>query len=195
MLFMNNIKNIAIYCGANTGKDPLYLGAIDAIGNAFLKNDLTLIYGGANVGLMGSLANDILKKMGRVIGVIPQALVDLEKAHHALTKLYIVNSMHQRKELISDLSDGFILMPGGIGSLDEFFEIFTWQQLGHITKPCGILNINNYYRLIIEFLNQAVGEGFLKKEHLDAIYVEKDINTLIDQFKAYKPLKIEKWIQ
>ena len=138
------IKSVGVYCGSNFGNDSVYRHATKQLSKVIVEKRITLVYGGANVGLMGLLADSILDAKGEVIGVIPQSLVDIEKAHDKLTFLHIVNTMHERKKLISDLADGFILMPGGAGSLDEFFEVFTWQQLGQLQKPCGILNVNNW---------------------------------------------------
>lgn len=181
---IQKLKSVAIFCGSSTGKNEAYVNAVENIGTTFVNNDLTLIYGGAKVGLMGLLANNILSKQGKVVGVIPQSLVEIEVAHDKLTELYVVNSMHERKKLMSELADAFILMPGGIGSLDEFFEIFTWLKLGYIKKPCGILNINNYYNFILQFLRHCVDEGFLSQKDLESIYLEDNIDNLLSKFNS-----------
>lgn len=176
------IKNIAVFCGAHVGKHILYQQAAKELAQLFVKFKLNLIYGGAQVGLMGKLADSILEKNGQVIGVIPHSLAGVEIAHPNLTKLHIVHSMHARKKKMSELADGFILIPGGIGSLDEFFEIFTWQKLGFHQKPCGILNVNHYYDHLINFFDHSVQEGFLEAEYKNAIIMGNSPAELMDKF-------------
>lgn len=180
------LNAVGVYCGSNTGSHPSYQQAAKHLGKVFVEKDITLVYGGGKVGLMGLLTDSILEANGTVIGVIPQFLVDDEKAHQQLTSLHIVNTMHERKKLMADLADAFILMPGGAGSLDEFFEIFTWQKLGQLNKPCGILNINNYFDHLINFLKHAVKEGFLKESHRQSIVIDKNPDVLLEAFDGLK---------
>src|SRR5579862_5553391 len=161
----NLMKKIGVFCGSNTGNNPLYAETAKQLAISMAHAGITLVYGGANVGLMGVLADNILKNNGYVVGVIPKSLVEVEIAHQHLTELHTVNSMHERKAMIADISDGFIMLPGGPGSLDEFFETLTWAQLGYHSKPCGILNVCNYYNYLLKFLDHAVEQGFIKQVH------------------------------
>ncbi len=180
------IKKIAIFCGSSTGNLSTYSEDAKKLANKMSDAGMTLVYGGAKVGLMGVIANQMLKNNSRVIGVIPQSLVDIEIAHEDLTELHIVNSMHKRKELMAELADAFIMLPGGAGSLDEFFEIFTWGKLGYHQKPCGILNSSGYYDSLLSFLDHAVLQGFLKRHHRDMIIVNQNSSQLIDSFMDYQ---------
>lgn len=176
------INQLAIFCGAQQGTRIEYTEIAKQLIDLFVKEGIGLVYGGGNVGLMGVLADHMLKLNGKVIGVIPDFLVAKEQAQQNLTELHIVSSLHERKELMYQLSDGFILLPGGAGSLDEFFEIFTWRQLGLHNKPCGILNIINYYDLLIQFLNHAVSEQFLKSHNREIIMIENSPELLLSRF-------------
>lgn len=180
------MKSIAIFCGASSGHDPLYTQAATQLAELFVKQNVTLIYGGSTVGLMGTMANCMLEEQGKVIGVIPQSLVDVELAHPNLSKLHIVGSLNERKELISELADAFIMLPGGGGSLDEFFEMFTQAYLGYHHKPCAIFNCNNYYDKLLEFLDHAVKEGFLKAEYRNMIVVDTEPAELLAKLKRYE---------
>lgn len=187
------INKIAVFCGSHAGHSPIYSESAQQLADGLFKFELTLIYGGAKVGLMGAIADRMLNHKGHVIGVMPQSLIDVELAHPSLTELHIVNSMHERKELISEIADGFIMLPGGSGSLDEFFEMFTWAQLGYHSKPCGILNVNGYYDHLLKFLDNAVQQGFLKQVYRDMIIVDSSPQNIINSFMNYQaPLDI-KW--
>jgi uncharacterized protein (TIGR00730 family) len=192
---MKKINNISIFCGSSSGYNSIYTTAAKELALAFAKNNLGLVYGGASVGLMGILADTVLSQSGKVFGVIPQSMVDVEIAHTNLTELYIVKSMHERKEKIAELSDAFILLPGGAGSLDEFFEIFTWLQLGYHNKPCAIFNINNYYDGLLKFIDHAIAEGFMKPEHKEAILVDDDAHSLLSSLFSFAPALGAKWIR
>jgi len=188
------MKNICVFCGSNPGKNPHHLTAAQNLGKNLAKENITLIYGGGNIGIMGELANSVLKYNGKVIGVIPEDLVAREVAMFDITELIIVKSMHERKAKMSELSDGFIALSGGIGTLEEFFEVWTWAQLGIHNKPIGILNVDNYYDKLMDFIKVSIDENFVKKEYLDMIIVEKESGSLIDKMKNYKPVEVRKWM-
>jgi uncharacterized protein (TIGR00730 family) len=156
--------------------------------------DLRLVYGGGNIGLMKEVADAVLENRGKVVGVIPQALMDWELGHNGLSELKIVNSMHDRKKQMSDLADAFIALPGGLGTLEELFEIATWAQLGIHSKPCGLLNVAGYYDHMRTFLDHMVEEGFLKKRQLDLIMVANSADELFAKFEQFKPQFVKKWI-
>ncbi|MFN7038745.1 MAG: TIGR00730 family Rossman fold protein [Alphaproteobacteria bacterium] len=191
----NNIKSLCVFCGSNSGASPIYSETTKLLAEMFVKNNITLVYGGAALGLMGDVANNVMAKGGKVIGVMPQALIDKEQAHTRLPEIHIVKTMHERKALMADLSDGFILYPGGIGSLDEFFEIWTWSQLSIHNKPYGILNTHNYYDKLIEFLKHVANEKFVHSEHVEKLIIEQDANLLLEKFKNFIPLKVSKWLR
>ena len=192
---MNKINKIAVFCGSNHGINPKYAKAAKALAQSLFKHKISLVYGGASVGLMGILADSLLECGGDVIGVIPQSMVDVEISHQGLTELFVVKTMHERKALISDISDGFILFPGGAGSLDEFFESFTGLQLGHHKKPISILNIDGYYDSILRFIDHAIHEGFMKEAHKKAILVETSPDQLLPSLFEFLPQLGEKWIR
>ncbi len=191
---MNLINRICVNCGSNFGSKELYKTEAGKLGKYLAKNKIGLVYGGADAGLMGEMANAALSENGEVIGVIPESISE-KVGHKGLSKLYIVSTMHERKKLMFDLSDGFIAFPGGIGTLEEIFELLTWAQLGFHNKPCGFLNPGNYYDKLFEFLDKAEEDQFIKKQHREMIMKEKDIETLIELFKNYKAPAIEKWIK
>jgi len=186
------MKSVCVFCGSSPGAEPDYLRAADAVGQAVARRGLTLVYGGASVGVMGGVANAALAIGGRVIGVIPEALVSREVAHSGLPELKVVGSMHQRKAMMGDLSDGFIALPGGIGTLEEFFEVLTWAQLGIHRKPCGLLNVAGYYDRLLDFIDYAVSQGFVTPEQRGLVLVEEDPEALLDQMDAYRPPVREK---
>ncbi|ALG66903.1 TIGR00730 family Rossman fold protein [Beggiatoa leptomitoformis] len=188
------MKSISVFTGANKGSHPNYSHAAQTLGKALVKRDITLVYGGGNIGLMGVLADAVLAEGGNVIGVIPEFLVAKEVAHQGLTELIIVNSMHERKAKMMELSDGFIAMPGGWGTLDELFEILTWSQLGLHNSPCGLLNIAGYFGYLLEFLEHAVAQGFLRSEHLESLLVEERPERLLQAFEDYHAPTMDKWI-
>jgi len=185
LIMQNKLKTIAIYCGSKMGNDLNYSVMANQMAKAIADTGLTLIYGGAKVGLMGILADTVLKFGGKVIGVIPQSLVDCEITHEGLTDLHIVNSMHERKAMIAEIADSFIMLPGGPGTWEEFFEIITWGKLGYHKKPCGILNINNYYDLLLQLLDHAVDKKFLYSCHRDMILVDDLPQRLLQKIFNY----------
>lgn len=185
---------ICVFTGSSQGRRPEYAAAATELAAALLARRIGLVYGGAHVGLMGLVADAVIAGDGEVIGVIPEALVAKEVAHTGLPDLRIVASMHERKALMSDLSDGFIAMPGGIGTFEEFFEVLTWAQLGLHRKPCGLLNVAGYYDGLLMFLDHAVGQGFLRTEHRAMILVSDDANDLLDQMGTWQPPVVAKWI-
>jgi uncharacterized protein (TIGR00730 family) len=188
------MRRICVFCGSSFGHDPVYRAVARAVGALLAERDIELIYGGGNVGLMGEMANAALENSGHVIGVIPRALADRELAHIGLPDLRIVESMHERKALMAELADGFIALPGGLGTLEEFCEILTWAQLGFHAKPCGLLSVNDYFKPLMAFLEQTVTAGFLRPEHLEMVFVEADAGALLARFEAYRAPECDKWI-
>jgi len=188
------MKRVCVFCGSSPGARPAYTELARRLGSILAGRGITLVYGGGNVGLMGVLANAVLAGGGNVIGVIPQAMVDLEVAHTGFPDLRIVGSMHERKALMADLADAFIALPGGLGTLEEFCEILTWAQLGMHQKPCGLINVENYFDQLIAFLDDAVRERFVRPEHRAMVLVESDAERMIDRLQAYRPPMLEKWI-
>ena len=188
------MKRICVFCGSNRGVRSEYIEAAQDLGKVLVKRNLSLVYGGGNVGLMGVIADAVLAEGGEVIGVIPQSLVDREVAHQNLTKMHIVNSMHERKALMADLSDGFIAMPGGMGTFDEFCEILTWAQLGIHQKPCGILNVENYFTPLLRMFDHAMEEGFLRDTHRNLVIEATTPERLLDLFDDYQPKPVAKWM-
>jgi uncharacterized protein (TIGR00730 family) len=190
------LKKVCVYCGSSPGKNPEYLLAARAMGKELAKREITLVYGGGRAGLMGEVARATLANGGQVIGVIPKALRDQELAFHELADLHVVDSMHERKALMAELSDAFVALPGGYGTLEEIFEVLTWVQLGFHTKPCGVLNINHYYDHLLEFLDHSVAEQFIYQPHRDLVLQALEPAELIDRFSAYQPVKMNKaaWV-
>jgi uncharacterized protein (TIGR00730 family) len=168
---MTEIKNIVIFCGSSLGRDPSYKALCKELVKLMFDRGIGLVYGGGNIGLMGVLADEMLRLGGEVTGVIPQKLVDIEVAHTGLTHLHIVSSMHERKALMASLSQAFIALPGGLGTLEEFFEVFTWFQLNYHNKPVCLLNWNGFYDLLLKFLEQIVNKGFIARNQLDNLLV------------------------
>jgi uncharacterized protein (TIGR00730 family) len=189
------MKHIAVFCGSSTGTENIYLEQAILLGETLAKNDIQLIYGGAKVGLMGAVANGVLNKEGKVTGVIPDFLLKKELAHPGITKLYVVETMHQRKTLMHDLSDGFIALPGGFGTMEELFEITTWAQLGLHKKPIGLLNTNGFYNHLKLLMDQMVISGFLKEIYSDMLLIDENIDGLLKQMKNYTAPSVGKWIQ
>jgi uncharacterized protein (TIGR00730 family) len=188
------MKNIAVYCGSSPGFSNDYSLAAKSAAAYFAKNNLILVYGAGSVGLMGVIANKILADGGKVIGVIPQFLMDLEVGHKSLTELHITQNMHERKMKMCELSDGFIALPGGFGTLDELFEILTWSQLGLHEAPIGILNTNGFFDPLLAMVEVMVKEGFLKKENQDLIIVDTKIDSLIAKMNSSERPKAMKWL-
>jgi uncharacterized protein (TIGR00730 family) len=183
----HGFQRICVFCGTNAGSGPEYGAAARALGKLLAEEDIELVYGGASVGIMGELADAVHEHGGHVTGIIPQQLVKKEAAHTGIPDLIVVASMHQRKSQMADLSGGFIALPGGIGTMEGFFEILTWGQLGIHRKPSGLLNVAGYFDELIKFLDHAVTEGFLTEEHRATIMVETDPKRLLDRMRAYAP--------
>jgi uncharacterized protein (TIGR00730 family) len=191
---VSEIRRLAIFCGSNPGVRPDYVEAARSLGRLLAQRGIGIVYGGSNVGLMAALADAMTGEFGDIIGVIPRMLVDREVANTALTDLRIVDSMHQRKAMMAELADGFIALPGGIGTLEEFFETWTWGQLGMHTKPCGLLNVAGYFDPLLEFLDHAVAERFVRDVHRGMIVVESDPAALLSRFESYEPPRVVKWL-
>lgn len=187
------LKNICVYCGSSSGRVDLYAQSARELAVVLVDRNIGLVYGGASVGLMGLMADSVLAGGGKVTGVIPQSMVEKEIVHNGLTNLHITQSMHERKALMSELADGFIALPGGIGTLEELFEVWNWAELGYHQKPCGLLNIANYFDGLIGFLEHAVAEKFVKKPHHEMLIVESTPERLLDCFEKYIPVSVSKW--
>jgi len=183
---MTKLKSICVYCGSNAGTKPEYVAAAKAMGKAIAARGITLIYGGGKVGLMGAIADAALAAGGKVVGIIPEFLAVKEVAHTGLTELVVVDSMHTRKAEMERLSDGFIAMPGGIGTMEELFEIWTWSQLGQHKKPCGLLDAAGYYADLNAFLDRMATDGFVNAEHRAMLHCSEDTEQLLDAFAAYE---------
>ncbi len=173
------MKKICVFCGSSTGKDPIYSNTALKLGDYFVNNDISLVYGGGNIGLMGIISSTVMDRGGHVIGIIPE-MIHENVTHKGISELIVVKTMHERKALMYEISDAFICLPGGIGSLEEVLEVFTWLQLGYHSKPVMILNINGFYNHLIKQLEFMVEEGFLKKEHLSNLIVRDKFDNLID---------------
>jgi uncharacterized protein (TIGR00730 family) len=186
---------LCVFCGSNAGQDPVYMETARLLGETLARNGIELVYGGASVGLMGAVADAVLGKGGHVIGVMPQALVDKEIAHTGLSDLRVVGSMHERKALMAELSDGFIALPGGLGTFEELFEVWTWAQLGYHKKPCALLNVSGFYDKLAHFLDDVVERGFVKPIHRAMLIVKDEPAALIDAIRSYEPPKVEKWLK
>jgi uncharacterized protein (TIGR00730 family) len=188
------MKRVCVFCGSSPGHDAIYLDAARDVGQLLAARGLDLVYGGAQVGLMGAVADAALAAGGHVIGVIPQSMVEREIAHSALSDLRIVATMHERKALMESLSDGFIALPGGMGTLEEVCEIYTWGQLGLHAKPCGLLNVQGYYDPLLRLFDGAVAAGFLRAPHREMVLADADAGRLLDRFETYRPSIANKWI-
>ena len=188
------MQRLCIYCGSSPGSREDYAIAARTTGEALARRGIALVYGGGNVGMMGRIADAVLDAGGEVVGVIPHHLADKELAHERATQMIRVNSMHERKQTMADLSDGFIALPGGIGTLEELFETMTWLQLGLHRKPIGLLNVAGFFDAMLAFLDHMVAERFLKAEHRDLLIVSDDIHDLIDKMSAFEAPDAEKWL-
>ena len=188
------MARIGVFCGSSVGDRPAYRQAAEELAGALARRGLGLVYGGARVGLMGVLADAMLQHRGEVIGVIPKALLDLEIAHAGLADLRVVGSMHERKAIMVELADGFIAMPGGYGTLEEFCEVLTWAQLGLHRKPCGLLDVDSYFDPLLAQFDGAVSAGFLRPENRALLLTANDPDALLDLFASYKPISVPKWI-
>ncbi|MEM9704016.1 MAG: TIGR00730 family Rossman fold protein [Planctomycetota bacterium] len=188
------MKAVCVYCGSSSGDDPRFVAAAREVGRRLAASERTTVFGGGRVGLMGALADAALEAGGEVIGVIPQNLMEAEVGHTGLTKLHVVESMHERKALMADLSDGFLTLPGGIGTMEEFFETWTWGQLGLHAKPYGLLNIEGFYDPLIQLIDGMVARRFLKAEQASALHVGEDAGELLDRMAAYRVEPMPKWL-
>ena len=191
---MRELNSLCVYCGSSPGNDPRYVEQARQLGALLAAQGIRLVYGGAKIGVMGAVADAVLAGGGEVVGVIPHALTDKEVAHDGLTEMHVVDSMHQRKALMADLSDGFIALPGGIGTFEELFEIWTWGQLGIHAKPCGLLNVAGYYDLLVAFLDQSTGSGFIKPRHRQMLLTAETAEALVTAMRAYQPPLTRRWI-
>lgn len=189
------MKSICVYCGSSAGNSEIYTEEAKALGELLAAKQISLVYGGASVGLMGVIADTVLAAGGKAIGIIPESLVAHEVAHPNLTELKVVDSMHARKAMMAELSDGFIAMPGGLGTLEELFEILTWGQLGFHQKPCAILNVNGYYDKLLDYLEHSVAEQFLKPKHRSLLLSANNAQSVLEVMFAYKPSYEGKWIE
>lgn len=188
------MKSITVFCGSSSGVRAEYAEAAKNLARLLVERGIRLVYGGGNIGLMGIIADEVMRNGGEVIGIIPDSLDKKEVGHRGLTELRVVGSMHERKAQMAELADGFIAMPGGIGTFEEFFEILTWAQLGFHDKPCGILNIAGYYNGLLALCDNAVTEGFLRPVHRKLILADADAQTLLEKMTVFKPMPLEKWI-
>jgi len=186
------MKRICVFCGSSPGAKPEYSQAAIELGQALVEKHIGLVYGGGNVGLMGQIAKAVFENGGEVIGVIPKALAEKELAFTELDDLRIVGSMHERKALMAELSDGFIALPGGLGTIEEFVEVLTWAQLGIHQKPCGLLNVCQYYEKFSAFLDYVTDQQFLKKDHRDIVLIDDNPQSLLTKLEAYRPPNIDK---
>jgi uncharacterized protein (TIGR00730 family) len=191
---MNTLKSICLYCGSSPGTNPAYRDAAAQFGETLAEREIRLIYGGGSVGLMGVAADACLARGGEVIGVIPKLLMEKEVGHKGVSKMHIVDNMHERKALMTDLADGFIALPGGFGTLDELFEALTWLQLGYHGKPVGLLNVAGFFNGLITFLDHARDERFLRPLHRDALCVDKNLSTLIGKMQQVEAPDTAKWL-
>ena len=188
------MKAVCVFCGSREGSRPAYAEAARRTGREIARRGLGLVYGGGRVGLMGAVANAALEEGGEVVGVITEALISKEIAHAGLTKLHVVGSMHERKMLMADLSDGFVTLPGGYGTLEEFFEVLSWAQLSIHEKPCGLLDVDGFWDPLSTLLDQAVTEGFVHPNHRSLVLMEGNPRVLLERMESYTPPETRKWI-
>jgi uncharacterized protein (TIGR00730 family) len=188
------MKSVAVFCGSSVGARSEYIAGAHRLGRLLAHKNLRLVYGGGNIGLMREVADACLAAGGQVIGVIPRLIVDKEIAHSGVTELIIVNSMHERKARMAGLSDAFVALPGGFGTIDEIFEIMTWNQLEIINKPTGLLNINGFFDKLLDYIHHAVAEKFVRSEHAHNLIVETDEAALLQKLSTFAPTRAEKWI-
>lgn len=189
------MHRLCVYCGSSPGNDPAHLDSARSLGAFLASAGITVVYGGGNVGLMGAVADGALAADGKVIGVIPQSLLEKELGHRGITELHVTGSMHERKQMMVDLSDGFIALPGGFGTLDELFETLTWLQLGFHSKPVGLLNPGGFFDGLTGFVQHMARSGFLKPEHADCLLVESDAEKLLARMRSFRPPDLGKWIE
>ncbi|WP_206953096.1 LOG family protein [Trinickia acidisoli] len=187
------MKSICVYCGSSIGAKPIYAQAAQTFGRALVDAGCSLVYGGGRVGLMGVIADEVLAAGGRVVGVIPELLVDKEVGHGGLSELHVVPDMHQRKRMMADLSDAFVALPGGAGTLEELFEVYTWAQLGYHKKAIGLYDIGGYYAPLVAMLEHTVREGFMQQAYLNILQIDADARALIEKLRRYHPPGRDKW--
>lgn len=188
------MKRICVFCGSSAGTRPAYTAGAHAMGEALVERGIGLVYGGGNVGLMGVLADAVLAAGGAAVGVIPGALMAREVGHQGLSELHVVETMHQRKAKMADLADGFIAMPGGLGTFEELFEVLTWSQLGIHPKPCALLDVEGFYRPLRALLDHATDEGFIRPEHREMVLVDADPRRLLERMAEFTPRPAPAWI-
>ena len=188
------MRRICVFCGSSQGHRPEYRAAAEEMGAELVRRNIGLVYGGGNVGLMGIIADAVLKAGGEAVGVIPENLMAREVGHERLTKLHVVHSMHERKALMADLSNAFVAMPGGFGTLEEFCEMVTWTQLGLHAKPCGILNVMGFYSPLLRMFDHAVEEGLLKPENRALVLARESPADLLQALEEWRPIHVEKWL-
>ncbi|MDE1165838.1 MAG: TIGR00730 family Rossman fold protein [Pseudomonas sp.] len=188
------LKSVCVFCGASTGSNPAYRQAAQALGQALAARKLTLVYGGGAVGLMGIVADAALAAGGEVIGIIPESLNSLEIGHKGCTRLEVVDGMHARKARMAELSDAFIALPGGLGTLEELFEVWTWGQLGYHGKPLGLMEVNGFYSKLSGFLDHLVQEGFVREHHRGMLQMDESPDALLDALDAWQPVVLPKWV-
>ena len=186
------MKSVCVFCGSNYGDNPVYQEMAAVMGRKLAMAGLKLVYGGGKVGLMGVLADAALAAGGEVVGVMPQAIVDMEVAHLGLTELIVVQSMHERKARMADASDAFIALPGGYGTFEEFCEVLTWSQLGFHVKPCGVLNVGGFYDPLLALFDRAVQDRFVRPEHRELVLADTDVDALLERLASFNPIKVHK---
>jgi uncharacterized protein (TIGR00730 family) len=188
------IRSLCVFCGSNSGSDPIFANTAHDFGVLLAKSNISLVYGGGHVGLMGIVADAVLTGGGRAIGVIPRMLWDREVGHRSLTELHVVETMHERKAMMASLCDAFVALPGGLGTLEEIFEVWTWAQLGIHHKPLGFLDVVDFYGPLLSFLGRAVDAGFVRAQHRSMAIVDVDPASLLRRLSEYEPPVVEKWI-
>lgn len=191
---MKAMQSLCVYCGSSCGRIDAYAQAARALACAMVERGIRLVYGGASVGIMGAVADEVLRLGGQAVGVIPESLMRKELAHASLSELHVTPSMHARKTLMAELADGFVALPGGIGTFEEIFEVWTWAQLGFHGKPCGLLNVAGYYDGLTAFLDHAASEQFVRADQRRMLVVEADPAVLLDRFASYSPPALPKWV-
>lgn len=188
------MKCVCVFCGSSSGKRPMFAEAADQLAEALVRRELQVVYGGAKVGLMGVVADAVLRRGGKVIGVIPRMLMKKEVVHEDLTELHVVSSMHERKAKMAELADGFVSLPGGLGTWEETLEMLTWAQLGIHNKPCALLNVGDFFTPLVQLFERGRAEGFVRAEHLELLLVDDAPDSLLARMEAYEPPKQSKWL-
>lgn len=188
------MNSVCVFCGSSPGADPAYVRGAQRLGRVLAGSGIRLVYGGASVGVMGALADAVLAEGGEAIGVIPRGLQQREVGHPGLSELHVVESMHERKARMAELADAFLALPGGLGTLEELFEVWTWAQLGIHAKPCGLLNVRGYFDPLLGFLDQAVSEGFVPAAHRAMLQVDTDPGALLARLRGFRPPRLPRWL-